>query len=193
MFLLLFFCLFCYHTQFASLLASAEGGGVSTNQLEEAKLGLHVLLDGLKERRKFEEFADERREEEERKERIIQEESDRRKRLREEERARRPGSRGASRGNGGGGGGGGGRGGGGRGSSSSMNTKSLGSKHADFVEMKVHGLEARISKIELTEGKLRILILGFGVWVLACWMSKQHRALKFFSYFFFLRKIYRSN
>ena len=129
-FLLLFtFFLFCCYTQFASLLASAEGGGVSTHQLEEAKFGLNLLLDGLQKRKLFEECADERREEEERKERILQEESDRRKRLREEERARRPGSRGASRGKGGG-----------RGSSSSMNTKSLGSKHADFVEMKVHGL-----------------------------------------------------
>ena len=82
------------HWMFASLLASAEGGGISTHQLEEAKNGLKILLDGLRERRTFEESAEERREEEERKKRMEEEESQRRRRRRDEERARRPGSRG---------------------------------------------------------------------------------------------------
>jgi hypothetical protein len=62
--------------------------------LEEAKNGLKILLDGLKERRTFEESSEERRVEEERKKRMEEEESQRRRRRRDEERARRPGSRG---------------------------------------------------------------------------------------------------
>ena len=127
--------------RFANMLSRFPGGGVSLARLEEAELGLEALRRGLATRLLKE--SQEREEEEERamRNREREEQSRENRRRLQLERARRCPVRSS-------------------GGEGVWNLIVPGTAHADFVEHRVHGKQARLAGVEMEPSRLKTWLLN---------------------------------